>query len=69
MRTIVILAVLVVMAAGLVGCGGTRDAHQLYTERMSRLSWQADSRSIVDDVHVNILMDERPSHLSFYYQE
>jgi len=67
MRTLVILTVLLVMALGFVGCG-PKDSHQLYSERMYRLSWEADSRSMADDVQY-ILMQDRPSRLSIFYQE
>ena len=68
MRTLMILAVLVTIAAGLVGCG-PKDAHELYLERNQRLSYQADSRSMLDDIQNAILMDDRPSHLSHFIQE
>jgi hypothetical protein len=64
----VILTLLVALGLGLVGCA-QKDAHALYTERMSRLTWEADARSMVDDFHSAWLMDDRPSHLSQYAQE
>ncbi|HOI57039.1 MAG TPA: hypothetical protein PLP01_17440 [Phycisphaerae bacterium] len=69
MRTLVILAVLLVSSVAMVGCGGPKDSHQIYTERMSRRSNMADKRAIVDDFHSSILMDERPSHLTFFINE
>lgn len=68
MRKLIMVAVLVTVAMGLVGCG-PKDAHQLYTERNARLTYQADSRSLVDDIVWDITYDSRPSHLSFFAQE
>jgi len=68
MRTFVILTLLVALGLGLAGCG-TKDAHALYTERMSNLTVQTDRRALVDDIHSAWLMDDRPSHLSSYPQE
>ncbi|MBN2583467.1 MAG: hypothetical protein JXL80_10390 [Planctomycetes bacterium] len=68
MRKLAILAVILVSGLATVGCG-PKDSHQIYTERMSRQSYQADKRAIVDDIHSSILMDERPTHLSFFLNE
>ncbi|NIA20711.1 MAG: hypothetical protein GWP05_01815 [Anaerolineaceae bacterium] len=68
MRKLVILAVILVSGLATVGCR-PKDAHQIYTERMSRRSYQVDQRAIVDDIHANILLDERPSHLTFFIAE
>jgi hypothetical protein len=68
MRKLIVLAVLVVIGVGLTGCA-QKDAHQLYTERNVRLTYQADARSLVDDIVWDITYDSRPSHLSFFSQE
>ena len=68
MRILVVVAVLVSLGCFLGGCGA-KDAHQLYMERMSNLAWNADARSMQDDIQTDILLDSRPSHLSFYAQE
>lgn len=68
MRKVIVVAVLVLVAVGVVGCG-PKDAHQLHTERNINLSWQADARSLVDDVQWNVTYDARPSHTSFFNQE
>ena len=68
MRKLVILAIILISGLATVGCR-PKDAHEIYTERMSHRSFQVDKRAIVDDIHVNILMDERPSHLTFFIAE
>lgn len=68
MRKLVILAVIIISGLATVGCR-PKDAHEIYTERMSRRSFQVDKRAIVDDIHANILLDERPSHLTFFLTE
>jgi len=68
MRRLVILAVILISGLATVGCR-PKDAHEIYTERMTRRSFQVDKRAIVDDIHANILMDERPSHLTFFIAE
>ena len=67
MQKLIIVAVLVGVFVGMVGCG-PKDSHQIYTERVRRHTAQADWRSLIDDVNTNLLMDERPSHLSFFIQ-
>jgi len=67
MRKMIVLVVLVVLGLGLAGCA-PKDAHELYIERNARLAWQADSRSLVDDLQM-VLLDDRASHLSFFVQE
>lgn len=68
MRTLIIVVVLLTIGFGMLGCG-QKDAHELYLERNQRLSHQADSRSLLDDIQHAILMEERPSHLSHFTQE
>jgi hypothetical protein len=68
MRKLIVLVVLVAMGLGLAGCSH-KDAHQMYTERNIRLTYQADCRSLVDDIQWNITYDARPSHMSFFIQE
>ena len=68
MRTLIVFSILLVMALGMVGCGA-KDSHQLYTERVTRVTLLADSRSLVDDVNAAFLMNDRPSHLSSFNQE
>lgn len=68
MRKLILVAVLVTLSMALVGCG-PKDAHQLHTERNIRLTYQADSRSLIDDIVWDITYDARPSHLSFFAQE
>ena len=68
MRKLVISAVLVLSGLGLFGCQ-PKDSHEIWVERQSRLSWQVDSRGFVDDIHSSLLLDERPSHLTFFIQE
>ena len=67
MRKVIVLVVLVAIGLALAGCA-PKDAHQLYMERNARLAYQADSRSLVEDLQM-VLMDSRPSHLSFFIQE
>ena len=68
MRTLIILTVLVALGLGMLGCA-PKDAHEMYLQRNTRLVYQADSRSLLDDLQKNVLMDDRPSHLSFFVQE
>ena len=68
MRMLVVLAIVLTFGIGVTGCA-SKDAHQLYTERMSQLSVQADLRGAVDDFHKHVLMDDTPSHLNDYAQE
>lgn len=68
MRQLIVLAVLVVIGLALAGCA-PRDSHEAYLRRNIRLTQQADWRSLWDDMQVNIAMDNRPSHLSFFIQE
>ena len=35
---------------------------------MMQRSCLVDSYAIVDDIHANILMDDRPTHLSFFVE-
>ena len=69
MRKLILLAVLLGIGLALLGCRGTGDAHDMFTQRNARLAHLADRRSLVDDIQTNILMDDRASHLSFFYQE
>lgn len=68
MRKLIVLAVLVVIGLGMAGCG-PKDAHEMYIDRNLRITQQADSRSLIDDIQTNWLMDDRPSHLSFFVQD
>ena len=68
MRKLVILAVLLISGLATVGCR-PKDAHEIYTERMSRRSFQVDKQAFIDDIHANLLLDERPSHLTFFIAE
>ena len=67
MRKVTVLLVLVAIGLAVAGCA-PKDAHQLYMERNARLAYQADSRSLVEDLQM-VLMDDRSSHLSFFVQE
>lgn len=66
MRKLLLLALMTVAAVAASGCRS--DAHKQYTRRMMQRSFLVDSYAICDDIHANILMDDRPTHLSFFVE-
>ena len=68
MRKLVIsAAVATVGLFALAGCAAS-DPHEVYMERQSHLTYEVDKHVIVEGIH-NILMDDKPTHLSPFINE
>jgi hypothetical protein len=67
MRKLVIsAAVATVGLFALAGCAN--DPHGVYMERQSHLTAEVDKHVFVEGIH-NVLMDDRPTHLSPFINE
>ncbi len=60
-------AVATVGLFALSGCGAP-DPHEAYMAHQSQLTYEVDKHVFMEGVH-NILMDDRPTHLSYFINE
>ena len=60
-------AVATVGLFALAGCAAN-DPHEVYMDRQSHLSYEVDKHVFMEGVH-NLLMDDRPTHLSPFINE
>jgi hypothetical protein len=66
-RLLAVLAALV--AVSIIGSGCETTAHDQYRQMTYRRSLDADALGIQDDFDAGVLLTERPSHLSPWYNK
>ena len=68
MRKLVISAAVATVGLFALGGCGAPDPHEAYFQHQSQLTMEVDKHVFMEGVH-NILMDDRPTHLSQFINE
>jgi len=69
MRNLAISAVVATVGLfALAGCAAPNDPHEAYFQHQSQLTADVDKHVFMEGVH-NILMDDKPTHLSPFINE